>query len=80
MSPTDPNSMATGSVGPDGTFSLGTLAERKRVPGVVPGEYTVAISLPQGANQAPPPAIRQSLTKVTVEPKDNYFEIEIEKK
>ena len=79
VSVTDPKIVATGNI-KDGSFTLATLLDRERVPGVVEGEHLIRILLPQGADQAPPTPLRLSMTKCKVEAKANDFVIEIEKR
>jgi hypothetical protein len=75
----DPTIMATGIVASDGSFTLATMTDQKRVQGVIEGEHLVGVALPQGTDQVPPPPIRVSPTRYKVEPKDNHLTIEIEK-
>lgn len=48
----DPTLVATGVIGPDGTFSLQTFRDNRKVPGAVAGAHRVTVMPPMGEDQS----------------------------
>src|SRR5262245_17379831 len=74
---TDSGRMTSGKVEKDGSFTLSTLIDGKRVPGAVEGPYRVTVIPPMGEDQtAEPISLPQTRT---VEARDNSFTLEVER-
>jgi hypothetical protein len=66
----------TGTIEPDGSFTLSTIKGAAKVSGAPEGEYRVTIQLPipQDQRATPPIVLPQTLR---VEPQDNHFPFEV---
>jgi hypothetical protein len=77
QSKSDPNLTTKGDIGPDGTFELVTLYQDEQLQGATEGQYHVTVIPRMTENK--PVDIFQLPRVYTVETKDNYFRIELEK-
>jgi hypothetical protein len=74
----DPSMTTTGSIQEDGTFSLTTLFENKKLNGAIEGPHTVTVIPPMGPDQSAVPITLPE--PITVKPEDsNNFTITVEK-
>lgn len=73
----DPRLLTTGETGADGTFALTTQVGHRKLPGAIAGEHQVTVVPPMPADQSVEPIILPH--PYTVEAKDNFFTIEINK-
>jgi len=77
QSQSDPSLTTKGDIGMDGTFELVTLYQNQQLEGATEGQFHVTVMTRM--SQTKPGDIFQLPRAYTVQAKDNYFPIEIEK-
>jgi hypothetical protein len=73
----DPRLLTNGETDTDGDFTLTTQVGGQKLPGAIAGEHQVTIVPPMPPDQSAEPIVLPQ--PYTVEAKDNFFTIEIDK-